>query len=131
MILLLNSYQIKHLFLGSLSNKQLKAFYKSIDVLVLPSINQTEAFGMVQAEAMLSGTPVISSNLPGVRMPIKLTNMGIVVEPKDIKQLSNAISEVLKNKNKYSNDDLIKKAKKIFDIEKTYQFYDQLLTLIN
>ena len=50
----------------------MSSFYKSIDLLVLPSINQTEAFGMVQAEA-IAGTPVIAGNLPGVRIPIKLT----------------------------------------------------------
>lgn len=131
MIGLLKEFKINYLFLGNLTSKQLSSFYKSIDLLVLPSINQTEAFGMVQAEAMINGTPVIASNLPGVRIPIKLTNMGIVVEPKDIKQLSDTISEILKNKNKYSNDNLTKKANKIFDTEETYHVYDQLLTLIN
>ncbi|MEK7523034.1 MAG: glycosyltransferase family 4 protein [Patescibacteria group bacterium] len=127
-IKLLKEYGIKHFFLGNLTSEQLFAFYKTIDLLVLPSINQTEAFGMVQAEAMIAGTPVIASNLPGVRISIRLTKMGIIVEPKDIKQISVAINKVLENKNKYSNHDLVEKAKKIFDIRKIYQFYDQLLT---
>ena len=128
---LLKKYKLKHIFLGNLSQQQLSAFYKLIDVLVLPSINQTEAFGMVQAEAMINGTPVIASNLPGVRIPIKLTNMGIIVEPKNINKLSQAIKNILKNKNKFTNDELVKNAEKIFDIKKAYKFYDQLLTLIN
>ena len=126
----LKEYKINYLFLGNLTNKQLSSFYESIDILVLPSINQTEAFGMVQAEAMLSETPVIASNLPGVRMAIKLTKMGIITEPKDIEQLSNAINEILKNKKKYSNNDLIKKAKNIFDINKVYKFYDKLISTV-
>ena len=110
-------YKIKHTFLGNLTSKQLSAFYKSIDLLVLPSINQTEAFGMVQAEAMIAGTPVIASNLPGVRIPIKLTKMGIIVEPKNIDQLSKAIKDILENKNKYTNARLVRNAKEIFDIK--------------
>ncbi|MEK7597237.1 MAG: glycosyltransferase family 4 protein [Patescibacteria group bacterium] len=128
---ILREYKIKHIFLGNLTSKQLSAFYRSIDVLVLPSINQTEAFGMVQAEAMIVGTPVIASNLPGVRMPIKLTKMGIIVEPRNSDQISKAIEEILGNKNKFTNDELIKNANIIFDIKKVYKFYDQLLTLIN
>jgi glycosyltransferase involved in cell wall biosynthesis len=126
-ITMLNKYKIKHIFLGNLTSEQLSAFYKSIDVLVLPSINQTEAFGMVQAEAMLAGTPVIASNLPGVRVPIKLTKMGKIVEPKNSEQLSQAILEILKNKNKFVNNKLIKNAQEIFDINKVYKFYENLL----
>ena len=128
---MLKKYKINYSFLGNLDNKQLSVFYKSIDILILPSINQTEAFGMVQAEAMLAGTPVIASNLPGVRIPIRLTKMGIIIEPKDIKQLSNAINEVLENRNKYSNDDLVEKANKIFNIKKTYQFYEELISSLD
>ncbi len=126
-IMMLNKYKINHTFLGNLDDKQLSAFYKSIDVLVLPSINQTEAFGMVQAEAMISGTPVIASNLPGVRIPIRLTKMGKIVEPKNSEQLKKAILELLENKNKFVNDKLIKNAQEIFDIKKVYKFYEDLI----
>jgi len=124
---LLETNVVKHHFFGNLSDGDLSAFYKAIDLLVLPSINQTEAFGMVQAEAMLTGTPVIASNLPGVRVPIRLTKMGEIVKPKNPQQISKAIIKILKNKNKFSNNFLINKAKKIFDINKTYQFYDNLV----
>lgn len=124
---MLREYDIKYLFLGNLTSKQLSAFYKSIDVLVLPSVNQTEAFGMVQAEAMISGTPVIASNLPGVRIPIRLTKMGKIFEPKNSKQLSETLLEVLNNKNKFSNTHLVKNAQEIFDIKKVYKFYDKLI----
>jgi len=127
-IVLLKKYKLKYLFLGNLTSKQLNAFYKSIDCLVLPSINQTEAFGMVQAEAMLSGTPVIASNLPGVRMPIKLTKMGKIVEPKNSELLSKALLEVLNNKSKFTNSKLVKNAQEIFDIKKVYKFYKNLIS---
>lgn len=128
---MLDENKIKYKFLGNLKENQLGAFYKAIDVLVLPSVNSTEAFGMVQAEAMLSGTPVIASNLPGVRIPIKLTKMGLIVEPKNIDQLSQAIKNILENKNKFTNKKLIKNAQKIFDIKNVYKFWDKLLNLNN
>ena len=127
---MLKKNEINYSFLGNLSGDQLSAFYKSIDLLVLPSINQTEAFGMVQAEAMLAGTPVVASNLPGVREPIRLTKMGKIVDPENSKQIGQAIIEILKNKSKYSNEALVKNAEKIFNIKKTYSFYDQLLTTL-
>ena len=126
-ISLLKKYKIKSLFLGNLRSDNLGAFYKSIDILALPSINQTEAFGMVQAEAMMNGTPVISSNLPGVRMPIKLTRMGVITEPKNAKQISRTILSILEKKYKFTNDKLVKNAQDIFDIKKVYKFYDDLL----
>lgn len=124
---LLDKKKIKYIFLGNLKNNQLDAFYKAIDVLILPSVNQTEAFGMVQPEAMLCGTPVIASNLPGVRVPIRLTKMGIIVPPKNWQRLKKAIMEILKNKSKYSSERLIKNANSFFDIKKTYKFYTNLI----
>src|SRR3989344_154889 len=127
---MLGHYGIKHHFFGNLSTGNLGAFYKSIDVLVLPSINKTEAFGMVQVEAMLLGIPVIASNLPGVRIPIKLTKMGETVELKNIEQLSTAIMKIIKNKNKYTNEKIILKTRVIFDIKKTNSFYEKLFLKI-
>jgi glycosyltransferase involved in cell wall biosynthesis len=79
---LLHQTNTSHLLLGPLSSGRLGSFYQAIDVLALPSINHTEAFGMVQCEAMMAGTPVIATNLPGVRVPVTFTGMGEIVEPK-------------------------------------------------
>ena len=46
-------------FVGTLNPEQLPAFYGSLDSLLVPSINLTESFGLVQVEAMLCGTPVV------------------------------------------------------------------------
>ena len=130
-ISLLNQYQINHIFLGNLTSQKLTAFYQSIDILTLTSINQTEAFGMVQAESMINGTPVIASNLPGVRMPITLTKMGIVTQPTNIKQITQAIENIVNNKNKYTNNQLINRAKTIFNINNIYQVYNRLINNLN
>lgn len=73
----------------------LSVFYAACDVLVLPSLNCTESFGMVQAEAMLCGTPVVASRLPGVREPVETTGMGLLAEPGDAAGLADAIAAVL------------------------------------
>ncbi|HRQ24396.1 MAG TPA: glycosyltransferase, partial [Anaerolineales bacterium] len=44
-------------FLGNLTPVQLAALYPNLDVLTVPSLNSTEAFGLVQIEAMLNGVP--------------------------------------------------------------------------
>lgn len=112
-------------FLGTLGEKEMAAFYKAIDVLVLPSVNSTESFGMVQAEAMKQGTPVVASDLPGVRIPIKKTGMGKLVPPKNFHMLAKAIVEVLKNKQKYRK--FTGDPKIIFSAEDSYAKYRSVL----
>lgn len=128
---LLKNSNIPFKFLGSLREEELSAFYAYIDILVLPSINQTEAFGQVQVDAMLLGTPVISTDLPGVRVPIQETKMGKIVRKQDAMQLAQAIQEVYTNKSKFSNAQLVENAHKIFDIHTTYTFYENLLNTLN
>lgn len=117
---ILDQKKIPHIFLGILSAEKLSSFYKTIDVLVLPSLNKTEAFGMVQVEAMLQGAPVVASNLPGVRVPIQLTKMGITVAPGNAKEITSAIQYILKSKKKFSNKHLVDTTRKIFNSQKTY-----------
>jgi glycosyltransferase involved in cell wall biosynthesis len=82
------------LFCGILREEDLAAFYAACTVLVFPSINRTEAFGLVQVEAMRVGTPVVASHLPGVREPVERTGMGLLVPPEDPKALGQALKQV-------------------------------------
>lgn len=84
-------------FLGILGQEEMPPFYAACDVLVVPSLNSTESFGLVQVEAMLCGTPSIASNLPGVRQPPKMTGMGEVTPIGDAQALAEAIIRVIKN----------------------------------
>ena len=82
-------------FVGVLEPEEMAAFFASCDVVVLPSLNATESFGLVQVEAMLCGTPVVASDLPGVRVPTRTTGMGLTVPPRDSRALARAILQVL------------------------------------
>jgi len=88
-------------FVGTLNPDEMAAFFSSCDVTVLPSLNSTESFGLVQVEAMLCGTPSVASNLPGVRVPVQTTGMGEVVGVRDSAALSEAIVRVLHDHARY------------------------------
>jgi glycosyltransferase involved in cell wall biosynthesis len=91
-------------FLGILENGEFTAFMKAADVLVLPSLNSTEAFGIVQVEAMTCGTPVVATDLPGVRQPVVMTGMGEIVPAAHPAPLSPALVRVLSTPDGYHGD---------------------------
>ena len=88
-------------FLGVLQPDEMPAFYGAVDVLVVSSVNSTESFGLVQVEAMLDGTPVVATALPGVRQPVAMTGMGVVVPPRDARALADGVAEVLAGGDRY------------------------------
>lgn len=91
-------------FLGVLSPQQMAAFYPNLDVITVPSLNSTEAFGLVQIEAMLNGVPSVPSALPGVRQPVLVHGMGRVAEIGDSASLAGAILEVLDEADKFKGN---------------------------
>jgi glycosyltransferase involved in cell wall biosynthesis len=91
-------------FLGNLDPEQMAAFYPNLDVLVVPSLNSTEAFGLVQIEAMIAGVPCVASALPGVRRPIQMHGMGRLAKIGDPSSLSESILEVLDQPEKFRGD---------------------------
>jgi glycosyltransferase involved in cell wall biosynthesis len=84
-------------FLGKAPDKEKTILYHVSDVLVLSSINSTESFGMVQVEAMICGTPVVATDLPGVRQPVGSTGMGRVVPIRDAHALAEAVIDMLRD----------------------------------
>ena len=107
------------LLLGLLGENDLINFYKTIDFLIVPS--RSDAFPLVQAEAVYNGTPVITSNIPGARHLIRETGYGFLFEKENIKDLTR---KILKANNKKKI--LIKnyrKVKKFFDSRKTMEAF--------
>lgn len=84
---------------GFLSDEDFLAFFGACDLLVFTSLNATESFGIVQIEALSQGTPIVASDLPGVRQVVLQTGLGRIVALRDVKGLANAIMEVLEDNN--------------------------------
>jgi len=82
-------------FKGKVSDAELDDFYRCIDVLVLPSNNRIEAFGLVQVEAMTRGTPCVAADRPGMRQPVLRTGFGQLFEPGNPVSLAEAIRDLL------------------------------------
>jgi len=111
-------------FLGNLDPVQIAAFYPNLDVLTVPSLNSTEAFGLVQIEAMMNGVACVPSALPGVRQPVSMHGMGRVAKIGDSADLAACILEVLNEPNKFRGD--IESIKKAYDPDSIAAEYEKL-----
>ncbi|MCL2227072.1 MAG: glycosyltransferase [Oscillospiraceae bacterium] len=83
-------------FLGNLSDEEVSQEFANCDIFVLPSIMKTEAFGLVQIEAMSCGKPVINTYIPSGAPYVSLNGItGITVRPSDAKALAEAIQKLV------------------------------------
>jgi glycosyltransferase involved in cell wall biosynthesis len=79
-------------FLGKIEGNQLSAYYSLADVLALPSIMRGEAFGAVLLEALSCGTPIVASEIPGVKDVLKKNRkIGNYVLPRNSLALAEAL----------------------------------------
>ncbi len=85
----------KIIFTGYIDDEILPRYYNLADLVVLPSTDRSEAFGLVLLEALASGKPVIASNLPGLRSLVKEGENGFLAQPKNEGDLANRISYLL------------------------------------
>lgn len=83
--------------LGKIPFDELGAYYELCDVYCMPSIEKSEAFGVVQIEAMSFGKPIVSTDIEGSGVPWVNENevSGVVVQPKNSKDLANGLIKVL------------------------------------
>lgn len=90
-----HSMEKKVHFLGFLPDEQLRQAYADCDIFVLPSVAKSEAFGIVQLEAMVYGKPVINTRLPsGVPYVSADGETGFTVPPSDETALAEAINRL-------------------------------------
>lgn len=124
-----NNLQEKVKLLGFVTDKRQKElFYRICDIFILPSI-RTEAFGIVQLEAMKQGKPVINTNLGTGANYVSVGNeTGLSVEPKNPIELARAINKLL-------NDEKLrlrlgqnarKRVEELFDIKKVQELYNEM-----
>ena len=82
-------------FHGRVTDDRLAELTREAVVHVLPSIDRSEAFGLVTLSAAASGVPSIVSDLPGVRSLIEPGVTGSIVPPADVAALASALRSML------------------------------------
>jgi glycosyltransferase involved in cell wall biosynthesis len=87
-------------------------------------LNSTEAFGLVQIEAMMNGVPCVPSALPGVRQPVSMHGMGRVAKIGDPADLAEANLEILNEPDKFRGD--IESIKKSYNPDSIAAEYEKL-----
>jgi glycosyltransferase involved in cell wall biosynthesis/SAM-dependent methyltransferase len=81
-------------FMGLLRDpRDMANFYAMCDLFVLPS--RTDMMALVQVEAMLSGTPVVATDIPGARVVVRDTGFGRLAPPRDHAGLARTLVEAL------------------------------------
>jgi len=83
---------------NGISYNELPEYYRSGDVLCMPSTDRGEAFGLVALESMACGTPVVTTELgTGTSYHNIDGKTGRIIKPNDIEQLKDAIINICSN----------------------------------
>jgi glycosyltransferase involved in cell wall biosynthesis len=97
------NYMIKRLeiqdsvvFTGYVSNQNVPKLYACCDVFCYPSL--WEGFGLTPAEAQACGKPVVAFSTCALPEVVKNKRTGLLVEPKDIEDLADALVTLLQDK---------------------------------
>ena len=84
------------LFVGSVPQEDLASYYASADIFCAPSLGG-ESFGIVLAEAMAVGLPVVCSDIGGYRDVVRDGSEGLLVPARDPEALATALAGLLDN----------------------------------
>lgn len=119
---LVQRYSEQLVFLGLIESPQeLANFYAACDVLLLTS--DSECFALAQVEAMLCGTPVVATNIPGGRVPVQVTGMGKIAHKGDWRSIGAAVVEVLNQPDRYYQPR--ETIERIFSFKETVDRYEE------
>lgn len=111
-------------FLGLLRDRRrLADFYAMLDLFVLPS--HTDMMALTQVEAMLCGTPVVATDIPGARVVVRETGFGRLAPPYNPPELARTIVETLRDRERYRPTPA--GVRRIFNTRQTIDAYEQLL----
>jgi glycosyltransferase involved in cell wall biosynthesis len=110
--------------LGLIRDRQkLADFYAMCDVFAQPS--RTDNMPLTEIEAMLCGTPVVVSDIPGARVVVQVTGFGRLAPAGQPGALAEVLCHVMQNREQYTPTRAA--VRKIFDTDKTLDQYQSLL----
>ena len=89
--------QSKIIFTGYVPNNDLPTYYNLADVVVLPSVDKSEAFGLTLVEGMSCAKAVVASDLAGVRSVVDNETNGLLAKIKNVDDLATKINYILAN----------------------------------
>lgn len=128
--------QDKVKLLGFIADEDIPSYYGASTLFCLSSIIKTEAFGIVQLEAMSCGKPIVSTDIPesGVSWVNKKDESGLIVPIEDGLAIANAIKIITENKEYFNK--LVVAGKNRFQsnftlanmVDKSLQLYKQILS---
>ncbi len=120
--------------LPEVDEETLRSFYEACDIFVLPSVEKSETYGIVQIEAMACGKPVICTELKTGTTFINQNGItGLVVPPRDSRALADAINSLANNGSLRSELGNNAKQRALNElaaekmVERTYKVYNDLL----
>ena len=87
---------------GFIPDDEIAVHFNLADIYIMPS--QKEGFGIVFIEALYYGKPVIAGNIDGSVDALKNGDFGLLVNPTNQQQITDAIVEVITNKQKFIPD---------------------------
>jgi phosphatidylinositol alpha-mannosyltransferase len=86
-------------FLGRINDDEKASFLKSLDLYVAPNTGG-ESFGIILAEALAAGVPVIASDIPAFRYLLEEGKYGSLFENENATHLAEKIIELLRSQDK-------------------------------
>jgi len=90
----------KVIFAGNIDDDELPSYYAASDLLVLPSVDRSEGFGLTLLEANATGKPVVASNVGGILSVVTDGVNGLLVPPCDEKTLAKTVINLLRDEDR-------------------------------